>query len=127
MSIAIWIKLGFIIVGIVLMITAFFSHARKKMTVNLAVVWELLGLASILIGVVPGLSRWCSSLGHGTAIAMFVIGCLMLSGAFRICVLISSLIMKNQELAMQVSLLNQENEKILNALRELSGKDIRNL
>ena len=127
MSIAIWIKLGFIIVGIVIMITTFLSHARKKITVNLAVVWELLGLAAILIGAVPGLSRWCGSLGHGTAIAMFVIGCLILSGAFRICVLISLLIMKNQELAMQVSLLNQENEKILNALRELSGKDIRNL
>lgn len=127
MSIAIWIKLGFIIVGIVIMITTFLSHARKKITVNLAVVWELLGLAAILIGAVPGLSRWCGSLGHGTAIAMFVIGCLILSGAFRICVLISLLIMKNQELAMQVSLLNQENEKILNTLRELSGKDIRNL
>ena len=127
MSIAIWIKLGFIIVGIVIMITTFLSHARKKITVNLAVVWELLGLAAILIGAVPGLSRWCGSLGHGSAIAMFVIGCLILSGACRICVLISSLIMKNQELAMQVSLQNQENEKILNALRELSGKDIRNL
>ena len=35
--------------------------------------------------------------------------------------------MKNQELAMQVSLLNQENERILEELCKLTGKSRREL
>ena len=40
---------------------------------------------------------------------------------------ISSLSLKTQELAMQVSLLNQENERMLKALSELTGKDVRDI
>lgn len=127
MNTAIWIRLGFVVIGILLMMLTFLSHAKKKITVNLAVVWELLGLAAVLVGAIPVLSRWCSLLGEGTAIVMFVIACIVICGGFRICLLISSLMMKTQELAMQVSLLNQENEKILKTLEELTGKDMRDL
>lgn len=127
MSTAIWIRLGFVIIGGLLMLITFWSHAKKKITVNLAVVWEILGLAAVLVGAIPGLSRWCSLIGRGTAIIMFVIACIIICGSFRICVLISSLMMKTQELAMQVSLLNQENEKIIKTLTELTGKNARDL
>ena len=40
---------------------------------------------------------------------------------------ISSLFMKNQELAILVSLLNQENERILRELEKLTGKNAREL
>jgi hypothetical protein len=44
-------------------------------------------------------------------------------GMFYLSQAISQLIRKNQELAMQVSLLNQENESILRELRELMAKN----
>lgn len=53
------IKTGLVITGIVIMALTFFLHAIRKMTVNLAVVWEFLGVAAILTGAVPAFSGWC--------------------------------------------------------------------
>lgn len=115
-----FIKTGLIITGIVIMALTFFLHAVRKLTVNLAVVWEFLGLTAILTGAIPAFSGWCYLLARGTAVAMFTIGVLVLWGGYQLCILISSLSMKNQELAMQVSLLNQENEKILRELEKIT-------
>lgn len=120
MNTAAFIKTGLIITGIVIMALTFFLHAVRKLTVNLAVVWEFLGLTAILTGAVPAFSGWCYLLARGTAVVMFTIGVLVLWGGYQLCILISSLSMKNQELAMQVSLLNQENEKILRELEKIT-------
>lgn len=119
LSTAVIMKIGLIIVGVMIMIMSFVFHAKRKLTVNLAVVWEFLGFALILIGVVPVFSSWCHLLARGTVIAMFVIGALALWGSYILCILISNLSMKNQELAMQVSLLNQENELMLKEIEKL--------
>lgn len=112
-------KTGLIIVGVMIMIMSFVFHAKRKLTVNLAVVWEFLGFTLILTGAVPVFSSWCHLLAKGTVIAMFVIGALALWGSYILCILISNLSMKNQELAMQVSLLNQENELMLKEIEKL--------
>ena len=119
LSTAVIIKIGLIIVGVMIMIMSFIFHAKRKLTVNLAVVWEFLGVALILIGAVPVFSSWCHLLARGTVIAMFVVGALALWGSYILCILISNLSMKNQELAMQVSLLNQENELMLKEIEKL--------
>ena len=119
LSTAVIMKIGLIIVGVMIMIMSFVFHAKRKLTVNLAVVWEFLGFALILIGEVPVFSSWCHLLARGTVIAMFVVGALALWGSYILCILISNLSMKNQELAMQVSLLNQENELMLKEIEKL--------
>lgn len=119
LSTAVIMKIGLIIVGVMIMIMSFVFHAKRKLTVNLAVVWEFLGFALILIGAIPVFSSWCYLLAKGTVIAMFVIGALALWGSYILCILLSNLSMKNQELAMQVSLLNQENELMLKEIEKL--------
>ena len=119
LSTAVIMKIGLIIVGVMIMIMSFVFHAKRKLTVNLAVVWEFLGFALILIGAVPVFSSWCHLLARGTVIAMFVVGALALWGSYILCILLSNLSMKNQELAMQVSLLNQENELMLKEIEKL--------
>lgn len=79
------------------------------------------------MGAVPLFSSWCYLLARGTMIAMFLVGGLTIWGGFELSLMISSLAMKNQELAVQVSLLNQENERILDELCELTGKSRREL
>lgn len=123
METAVVVKAGLILLGILIMALSFYMNAVRKLTVNIAVVWEILGAVLLIIGAVPALSAWCYRIGTGTAVAMFIIALLILWGGFQFSRLISSLIIKNQELAMQVSLLNQENERILEQLRELTGKD----
>ena len=47
------------------------------------------------------------------AAVLLLTGFLVVWGMYQMTIQISSLLMKNQELAMQVSLLNQENERII--------------
>ena len=124
MSIAFLAKIGLIITGVIVMVFTFLLHSVKKITVNLAVAWEAIGIGLILVGAVPLFSSWCYLLARGT---MFLVGGLTIWGGFELSILISSLAMKNQELAMQVSLLNQENERILEELCKLTGKSRREL
>lgn len=105
----------------------FYLHAVKKLAVNLAVAWEGIGVGLVLIGAIPVLSAWCYLVGEGTIIAMFLVGSVVVWSGYELSIQISSLAMKTQELAMQVSLLNQENERILNELSKLTGKEIRDL
>lgn len=57
MSTAAIVKACVILMGIGIMIVTFVLHAKKKLTVNLAVTWELLGIAAILSGAVPRFFR----------------------------------------------------------------------
>lgn len=127
MNTAIIVKIGMIVTGLLIMGLTFYLHAVKKLAVNLAVAWEGIGVGLVLIGAIPVLSAWCYLVGEGTVIAMFLVGSVVVWSGYELSIQISSLAMKTQELAMQVSLLNQENERILNELSKLTGKEIRDL
>lgn len=116
------IKYGIITVGILVMFSSFWYHSVKKMTVNLAVVWEILGAILIAIGSVPVLSSWTHLISIGTGLGLFIVGAVCLWGGFQFSLLVSRLAMKNQELAIQVSLLIQENEKLIQQFEELTDR-----
>ena len=122
MSTAAIVKACVILMGIGIMIVTFVLHAKKKLTVNLAVTWELL-----LSGAVPRFSGWSSRIGLGSLVVLLITALLVLWGVYQMTIQISSLLMKNQELAILVSLLNQENERILRELEKLTGKNAREL
>ena len=111
-----WIRFGISFAGILLMVVSFVMHSYKKITVNYTVIWELLGLALLLTGVVPVFSQWTS----GTGLAFFCVGAIFLFEEFRTSAMISQLILREREMAMHVALLNQENEAILKELESLS-------
>ena len=127
MNTATIVKFCVILVGIGIMAITFVLHAEKKLTVNLAVTWELLGIAAILSGAVPKFSGWSSQLSLGSLTVLLITAFLVLWGVYQMTIQISSLLMKNQELAILVSLLNQENERILRELEKLTGKNAREL
>ena len=127
MSTAAIVKACVILMGIGIMIVTFVLHAKKKLTVNLAVTWELLGIAAILSGAVPRFSGWSNRIGLGSLVVLLITALLVLWGVYQMTIQISSLLMKNQELAILVSLLNQENERILRELEKLTGKNAREL
>lgn len=127
MSTAAIVKACVILMGIGIMIVTFVLHAKKKLTVNLAVTWELLGIAAILSGAVPRFSGLSSRIGLGSLVVLLITALLVLWGVYQMTIQISSLLMKNQELAILVSLLNQENERILRELEKLTGKNAREL
>ena len=88
------LRIGIIILGVFLLSVTFSNYVRGKLREKATFLWGILAIAMILSGAVPVLSGW--------------------SKRFR---------RKNQELAMHVSLLNQENERILKELTSITGKD----
>ena len=119
MSVAVLLRIGIVVTGLLIMWQSFYMHAVKKLAINLAVAWEGIGIGLILVGAIPVLSAWCYQVGEGTAVAIW--------SGYELSIQISVLSMKMQEIAMQVSLLNQENERMLNKLSELTGENTRDI
>lgn len=108
--------------GIIVLCMDFVSFAHRKMTESLGLVWGFFAVILILCGAVPGLSDWSEALPKEACAAFLVIGSIAILGTFYLSSNVSRLLRKNQELAMQVSLLNQENERILGEIEALTGK-----
>lgn len=120
------IRIGFIVVGALLVAFSFWFHCAKKLTVDYAVAWSLLGVCLLLMGAVPVLSEWINSLGPAAGWGIFCMGVLLLAAGMHESMVISQLIAKNRELAMQVAMLNQENETIkaeIERLTETQGEE----
>lgn len=113
-----------IILGIVLLCLDFLAYAYKKITEGAGLAWGLFSIIVILVGTVPALTKWSNVADSAKYVAIFFVWTFSILGLFFLTITVSQLQMKNQELAMQVSLLNQENEKILDVLQELKEKEI---
>lgn len=113
------VKIALIITGILFLVMDFLAYARQKLTENIGLGWGLFSLLLMLAGAVlnPDKAR-----GDVVYLLIFILGLFLLFVIFGICRAVSVLIMKNRELAMQVSLLNQENERILQEIKALREK-----
>lgn len=107
-----------IIEGIVLLIVDFISFVYQKITVGIELCWSAFAVILILLGAVPGLSDWSRVVPREAVPAFILINLAVIFSFFYLSCAISQLLRKNQELAMHVSLLNQENEIILQKLKE---------
>lgn len=116
-----WIAgIAMIILSVLLLVWSFLAYAKHRMTENFGMIWGTAALCLLVTGIVL--------LAAGQSpVTVFVIviflGILLVLGLFGFSIAISILIMKNQELAMHVSLLNQENESILQELAAKKEKD----
>lgn len=99
--------------GAVLLVWSFLAYAKHRLTESFGMIWELAALCLAASGIVLLVTEQGSVALAAVALCLGVLLVLCLFGFSQA---ISVLIMKNQELAMQVSLLNQENESILQEL-----------
>ena len=105
--------------GILFLVLAFWAYTRQKLNDSMALIWVFVSIALVITGAVPAVSK---QLSESLLIFMFIICLLLLFLLFKVSKAVSVLSMKNQELAMQVSLLNQENERILHKLGILTDE-----
>lgn len=103
-----------IVLGGLLLIWSFLAYARHRLTENFGMVWGLAAVCLIIAGIV--LAAAGGSFMAVVVVVVILLGVMLVLCLFGFSQVISVLIMKNQELAMQVSLLNQENESILQEL-----------
>ena len=104
--------------GIVLLIVDFVSFVYQKITVGIELCWSAFAVVLILLGVVPGLSDWSKVVPREAIPAFLLISLAVIFSFFYLSCAVSQLLRNNQELAMHVSLLNQENEIILQKLKD---------
>ena len=105
--------------GILFLVLAFWAYTRQKLNDSMALIWAFVSIALVITGAVPAVSK---HLSESLLIFMFIICLLLLFLLFKVSKAVSVLSIKNQELAMQVSLLNQENERILHKLGILTDE-----
>ena len=102
-----------IILGVLLLVWSFLAYAKRRMTENFGMIWGVAALSLLVIGII----LLVAGQKPVTVFAVIIfLGILLVFGLFGFSIAISTLIMKNQELAMHVSLLNQENESVLQKL-----------
>ena len=104
--------------GIVLLVVDFVSFVYQKITVGIELCRSAFAVVLILLGVVPGLSDWSKVVPQEAIPAFLLISLAVIFSFFYLSCAVSQLLRKNQELAMHVSLLNQENEIILQKLKD---------
>ena len=116
----IFVRIGLVLEGIIFLIMDLRNYVRQRLTETTAILWALVSVILIITGAVPLPEKYTSD----TMLWLSMGVCLLLSFLlFEVSRMISTLSMKNQELAMQVSLLNQENEKILRRLGMLMDEE----
>ena len=114
------VKIALIVTGILFLILDFLAYAKQRLTENIGLGWGLFSTLLIITGIVINPDTMN---GDVIYLLIFLLGLFLLFVVFAICKTVSVLIMKNRELAMQVSLLNQENERILHELGILKDQD----
>lgn len=109
--------------GVLFLLGDINAYVRQKLTDTIGLLWAFVSVALILTGVasVPGARE-----EEYLVVLLLAVCLLLLILLFKLSKVVSVLSMKNQELAMQASLLNQENERILHRLGILTDekKDI---
>ena len=110
-----------LIAGDVIVLSGLWFRSQKKLTVDFAAAWGILGALLILTGAVSPFSNWTRRIIEEMEEGVIILFLLFLAGVFWSGLKYSKVKMQNQELAVKISLLLQENERMLS---ELNEKDI---
>lgn len=111
-----------IVSGVVLLGITITSLSKRKMTDSFCLSWGLISIIIILAGFVLRPSEWNRFISPTGLCLVLMIGFCIVYGTYFMSSKVSELMRKNMELAIQVSLLNQEKDQIHKELEELKEK-----
>lgn len=113
------LRLFVIVAGAYMFLNAILSLAKRKMTEPFCLAWAVLSALMILSGIILNPSQLDGYISTRGLILIIIIVSGILWGLWFISTQVSILKRRNQELAMQISLLNNDCEKILRELEKL--------
>ena len=116
------LRIIMVVAGCLFLILNFVTYVKKNLTEKFTWMWTFFCVVMILSGIVPGLNNWSFQFNSWGYMALCIILVLIVQFIFIITKEIANLKKRNKELAMHVSLLNQENERILAELEKLTGR-----
>lgn len=107
-------------VGVLLLVRTLWSLARKKMTETLSMFWSVTAILLVVAGLLLIPLNWSQYITHGAVIFVTVGFVLVFEGMYFLSIQLSYTTRRIQELAIQISLLNQEHIKVDECLSGLS-------
>ena len=113
------LRLFVIVAGAYMFLKAILSLAKRKMTEPFCLAWAVLSALMILSGIILNPSQLDGYISTRGLILIIIIVSGILWGLWFISTQVSILKRRNQELAMQISLVNNDCEKILRELEKL--------
>ena len=113
------LRLFVIVAGAYMFLKAILSLAKRKMTEPFCLAWAVLSALMIFSGILLNPSQLDGYISTRGLILIIIIVSGILWGLWFISTQVSILKRKNQELAMQISLLNNDCEMILRELEKL--------
>ena len=113
------LRLFVIIAGAYMLLKAILSLAKRKMTEPFCLAWAVLSALMILSGILLNPSQLDRYISIRGLILIIIVVSGIIWGMWFISTQVSILKRKNQELAMQISLLNNDCEKMLRELEKL--------
>ena len=119
MAVGYVLRLFVIVAGVYMFLKAILSLAKRKMTEPFCLAWAVLSALMILSGIILNPSQLDRYVSLRGLILIMIIVSGILWGMWFISTQVSSLKRRNQELAMQISLLNHDCEKMLRELEKL--------
>ena len=124
---AIILKTVILVMGIIMFVITVSSLAKRRMHESFCLAWGIISVAIIVAGCMlhpSQIGEYISNLG---LILILIIFFSVVYAAYFVSLKISELEREKQELAINVSLLNEENRRMLECLSELTGRDIRDI
>lgn len=113
------LRIIMIATGVFLFGVTLFSLAKRRMTEPFCMTWGLISLIIILAGILLRPDEWNHYISTKGMLLVVLIGFCVVYGIYFMSARVSELMRRNQELAMQVSLLNYEVEKLQKRMEEL--------
>ena len=117
------LRLCVVIVGVLFITLCLLTYIRKNLTEKFTWMWLFFGIILILSGIIPVFSDWITTFNDSGYRLAAIIAVIIVWFMFVVTKEIARLRRRNQELAMHVSLLNQENERILARISKMTGED----
>ena len=111
-----------IVIGIFLLVMAILSLAKRKMTEQFCLAWAIVSVLLVICGILIEPSELERYVSLRILILVFLITIGAAWTLWFISTQLSILMRKNQELAMQISLLNQDSERMMKKLEELEKR-----
>ena len=111
-----------IMMGICLLVMAILSLAKRKMTELFCLAWAIVSVLLVICGILIEPSELERYVSLRILILIFLITIGAAWTLWFISTQLSILMRKNQELAMQISLLNRDSERMMKKLEELEKR-----
>ena len=113
------IRIVMIAAGLLVLMETILSLSHRKLKEQFCLLWGVISLLLILSGIFLRPTLWSQYISETGTIIIILFALILVWCLFFFSTQISVLSRKTQELAMQVSLLNQENERLLTELEQL--------